>query len=91
MPNIKAAAKALRKSKKLQISNSRVKSDIKGLVKKSRKAIETKSDDVQTLIKNTAKAIDKAVQKGILKENTGRRKKSRIMKKFNAAFDALKK
>ena len=86
MANKKAALKALRKSKKLQISNSQAKSNIKELVKKSRKAIETKSDDVQTLIKNTAKAIDKAVQKGILKENTSRRKKSRLMKKFNVAF-----
>jgi len=35
--------------------------------------------------------VDKAVQKGVLKKNTGRRRQSRIMKKFNAAFGVTKK
>ncbi len=84
MPNIKAAAKALRKSKKLQAHNTAVKSHLESLIKKSRKAIEAKSDTAKELIQQTIKAIDKAVQKKILKPNTGNRKKSRLMKKFNS-------
>ncbi|OGF19528.1 30S ribosomal protein S20 [Candidatus Falkowbacteria bacterium RIFCSPLOWO2_02_FULL_45_15] len=83
MPNIKAAAKALRKSKKLQIRNTKVKSNLESLIKKSRKAITAKSDTVKDLIQQAIKAIDKAAQKGIIKPNTGKRKKSRLMKKFN--------
>ena len=83
MPNIKAAAKALRKSKKLQIRNTKVKSNLESLIKKSRKAIAAKSDTAKDLIQQAIKAIDKAAQKGIIKPNTGKRKKSRLMKKFN--------
>ncbi|PIR92460.1 30S ribosomal protein S20 [Candidatus Falkowbacteria bacterium CG10_big_fil_rev_8_21_14_0_10_44_15] len=84
MPNIKAAAKALRKSKKLQIRNTKVKSNLESFIKKSRKAIAAKSDTAKDLIQQAIKAIDKAAQKGIIKPNTGKRKKSRLMKKFNA-------
>lgn len=84
MPNIKAAAKALRKSKKLQAKNTAVKSNIERLIKKSRKAIEAKSDTAKDLIQQVVKAIDKAMQNKILKPNTGNRKKSRLMRKFNA-------
>ncbi|OGF28923.1 30S ribosomal protein S20 [Candidatus Falkowbacteria bacterium RIFOXYC2_FULL_47_12] len=91
MPNIKAAAKALRQSKKLQVRNAAVKNNIKSLVKKSTKAIQTKSETAAALVKQLAKAVDKAVQKGVLKKNTGRRRQSRIMKKFNAAFGVTKK
>lgn len=84
MPNIKAAAKALRKSKKLQAKNTAVKSNIERLIKKSRKAIGAKSDTAKDLIQQVVKAIDKAMQNKILKPNTGNRKKSRLMKKFNA-------
>ena len=40
-------------------------------------------DTVKDLIQQAIKAIDKAAQKGIIKPNTGKRKKSRLMKKFN--------
>jgi len=65
--------------------------NIKSLVKKSTKAIQTKSETAAALVKQLAKAVDKAVQKGVLKKNTGRRRQSRIMKKFNAAFGVTKK
>jgi small subunit ribosomal protein S20 len=84
MPNIKAAMKALRQSKKLKLTNDAVKNNIGRLVKKSRKAIDAKSDTAKDLVQQTVKALDKAVQKKILKPNTGNRKKSRLMKKLNS-------
>ena len=84
MPNIKAAMKSLRRSKKLQLKNAVVKSNIERLIKKSRKAIDAKADTAKDLVQQTVKAVDKAVQKKILKLNTGNRKKSRLMKKFNS-------
>lgn len=86
MANTKSAKKALRQNKKRQLRNKQVKDNIKKLIKDSRKAIGVKSDKAKELVARTVKTVDKAVQKGILKKNTGNRKKSRLMKKFNTQF-----
>jgi ribosomal protein S20 len=44
----------------------------------------TKKEDAQKLIRESQKALDKAAQKKVIKKNTAARKKSRMMKKFNA-------
>jgi small subunit ribosomal protein S20 len=84
MPNIKSAKKELRKGKKRQITNLKAKNNLDFLIKKSRKAIV--ADDAQTkeLMQKTFKALDKAAQKGIIKNNTRDRKKSRLQKKLNS-------
>ena len=90
MANKKSALKAFRQDKKRQAKNTKIKDNIKWLVKKAEKAIIEKSEKAKELVKQVEKAVDKAVQKSILKENTGRRKKSRLMAKFNKAFDKKK-
>ena len=90
MANTKSALKALRQGKKLQEKNTKIKDNIKWLIKKSEKAITDKSEKVKDLIKQVEKAIDKAIQRNILKENTGRRKKSRLMAKFNSTLKEKK-
>ena len=90
MPNKKSAIKELRKSVKRQAHNSQIKDNVKWLVKKSLQAIAAKDDAAKDLVKKTEKAVDKAVQRGVIKENTGQRRKSRLMKHFNAAFAAKK-
>jgi len=90
MANKKSAMKALRQSKKLHDRNMKVKNNIKWLSKKASQAIAAKSEDAKELVKKLEKFLDKAVQKSILPENTGRRRKSRIMQKFNAAFGVKK-
>lgn len=84
MPNIDSAKKELRKSIKRNAHNSNVEKNLKDLVKKSRKAIETKDSKAADLVAKTMKALDKAAQKGIIKKNTRDRKKSRLHKKLNA-------
>ena len=87
MPNKPAAAKYLRRSKKVAAQNALVKSRIKAVLRKCRKNIEVgKLDELQENVKVAVTRIDKAVQKGILKKNTAARKKSRLMKKVNAAL-----
>ncbi|MEA3272900.1 MAG: 30S ribosomal protein S20 [Patescibacteria group bacterium] len=83
MPVKQSAAKALRQSKKRGYLNKRAKDNLKDLAKKTRKAIESGSNETQELVKKTLKATDKLVGRGILKKNTAARKKSRLMKKFN--------
>lgn len=90
MANTKSALKELRKAVKRTAHNNDVKENITWLAKQARKSIEAKKDDAKELVAKTEKAVDKAVQKGIMKENTGRRRKSRLMKKFNEAFAAKK-
>jgi len=91
MPNLKNAKKALRQSKKREISNSAITENIKWLRKKSAKAVDAKSENAKELIKKTVKAVDKAVKKGIVKKNTANRNKSRLMKRYNTAMEIGKK
>jgi len=80
MPQTRQSKIALRKSLKKAEKNKIVRETIKTLVKKSRKAIENKDAQAEGLIKETIQKIDKAMQKGLIKKNTGARKKSRLMK-----------
>jgi len=83
MPNTKSAKKELRKSKKRAVHNKKIKDNLKGLVKKSKNAIEAKEEKAKELVAKSLKAIDKAAQKGIIKKNTRDRKKSRLQKALN--------
>lgn len=85
MPIKKAAMKALRQAKKRTLRNAKVKEGISFLRRSVRKAMESKDvKNAEALAKSAIKAIDKAVQKKVLKMNTGSRIKSRLMKKLNA-------
>jgi len=76
--------KALRQSKKRQERNRMVKETVAYLRKQTRKAFEAKDrKKAEEWVKKTIKALDKAVQNGVLKKNTVSRTKSRLMKKLN--------
>jgi small subunit ribosomal protein S20 len=85
MPIQKSAYKDLRKAKKRTAKNAKIKENIKFLLKKTSKSVENKEKDAaqETFLK-AVKAIDKAMQKKLIKKNTGARKKSRLAKKVNA-------
>lgn len=85
MPIKKNAIKALRQIRKRTARNSAVKEGITYLRRMTRKAMEAKEvTKVEELAKSTIKAVDKAVQNKVLKQNTGSRIKSRLMAKVNA-------
>ncbi len=86
MPNSASAKKELRKSIKRNQRNSKIENNLKDLIKKSRKAIETKDPGAKEMVTKTLRALDKAAGKGVIKKNAGNRKKSRLSKKFNQAF-----
>jgi len=89
MPNKKAAIKYLKKSSKRNEQSSLVKRNIKEIIKRGKKAIadNTIKDSAKEMSHDLQKAIDKAVKSGILKANTGNRKKSRFMDKMNKALN----
>ena len=83
MPNIKSAKKELRKSNKRKISHKKIRDNIKNLIKKSRKAIESKDSQAKDFVAQTFRVLDKAAQRGVIKKNTRDRKKSRLHNKLN--------
>jgi len=92
MPIKKAAAKALRQAKKRTLRNQKVKEGIEYLRRMTRKALESDTvKEAEALAKSTIRAIDRAVQKKVLKKNTGSRLKSRLTKTINAALAKAKK
>ena len=88
MPNIKSAKKELRKNVKRRAFNNALESNLKNLIKKSKKAIEAKDGKAEELVRLAMKAMDKAAQKGVIKKNTADRKKSRLNLKLNASKKA---
>jgi len=83
MPNTKSAKKELRKAEKRTVYNKKIENKVKDLLKKSKKAIETKNQTAQELVKKASKELDKAAQKGVIKKNTCARKKSRLQLSLN--------
>lgn len=83
MPIKRSAFKALRQSQKRAKRNHTVKHGVKTIIKDSIAAITKNEADVVKQVQQACKAIDKAVQHGVLHANTAARKKSRLMKRFN--------
>ncbi|MFA6198298.1 MAG: 30S ribosomal protein S20 [Patescibacteria group bacterium] len=84
MPVKKAAWKALRQSKKRHARNIATKVNVRAVVKKTRQAIAGNAkDEAAKALKEALKALDKAVQKGVIKKNTAARKKSRLTLQYN--------
>lgn len=71
----------------------KVREDIKTLLKKIRKAVDTKQDKakIDAMIKDVQKKLDKAAQKHIFKKNTVARKLSRLIKYHRKGSNAVKK
>ena len=86
MPNAAAAKKAVRKSTKNRERNIKIENNLKDLIKKSRRLIETKGAGAKELVAKTLTALDKATQKGVIKKNTRDRKKSRLQKRLNQSI-----
>ncbi|HNP79552.1 MAG TPA: 30S ribosomal protein S20 [Candidatus Pacearchaeota archaeon] len=82
MPIKKSAKKQLRQSLKRKKGNDSRKKEMKELLKQANiLAKEGKKEEVAKMLPKIYKAIDKAVKTGVLKKNTGSRRKAVIAKK----------
>ncbi len=81
MPILRNAKKALRQSKRREAENLVFKRAYKEALKKARTAVEKGEKDVVEKIKLAQKKLDKAVKKGVLKQNTASRYLSRMTSK----------
>ena len=77
MANIASAEKQRRQAEKRKARNRAGKSSLKTALKRARTAITGGDADKDTL-STTYSAIDKAAKKGLIKENTANRYKSRL-------------
>lgn len=90
MPITKSAQKALRQSLKRKKQNSVYKKKIKTLTKKLDGFLsEGKAEEAKQLLPLIYKTLDKMTKTGVIKKNTGSRKKSRITKKLNLSNKKL--
>ncbi len=79
MPITKGAEKAHRASLRKRVFNIRRKDTMNDVVKKMRKLIVAgDATAAEALMPTAAKAIDKAAKRGVIKDNTADRKKSRL-------------
>lgn len=91
MPNKANAKKAIRQDEKRAERNKMITDNIKYLMRKVRKSIEASQfDEATSFAKKSIAAIDRAMNKGIIKKNTGARKKSRLLASITRA-KAVKK
>ena len=85
MANHPSAVKRYRQSQRRRLINQMNRHRLKTQLKKLRTAITSgKAADVKAILPETFGVIDRSVQKGVIKENTARRYKSRLAKRINA-------
>lgn len=89
MPNLRAAKKDLRQSKKRQQRNELTYTKLRDLMRQTRKAAEAKDvKKTEELVKIAIKTLDKALKKGFMKKNTVSRRKSILARRLNEAKKA---
>lgn len=84
MPITKGAKKANRASVRKHVFNVRRTRTMNDVVKKMRKMIVAgEATEAEKMLPEAYKAIDKAAKRGVIKDNTAARKKSRLVAAIN--------
>ncbi|MFW5884681.1 MAG: 30S ribosomal protein S20 [Patescibacteria group bacterium] len=83
MPILKSAKKYVKVTRKKTAENRKRKLDMKKAIRELNDLIkEGKKEEAEKSFIKAQKFIDKAVKKGVIKKNTGSRKKSSLIKKI---------
>ncbi len=83
MPNIKSSKKAVKVIAKKTDENHELKMRVKNLIKSCEKEIANNNkEEASKVFKDFQMNIDKALQKGLIKENTVNRQKQRLNNKI---------
>lgn len=85
MPNIKSQKKRMRKSEEQRQRNKAIKTSLKTHVKKFDQVCESgDGEGSKEAYETAARALDKAVSKGVIHKNNAANNKSRMAKTLNA-------
>jgi len=85
LANNRSALKRIKTSEKKYQRNVAVKSATRTRVKRARIALTRNPEEAQGDILAAISALDRAANKGVIHRNNASRRKSRLMKAFNAA------
>ena len=86
MPSKTSARKAARVAQRKGERNKPIRSSVKTHVTKARKLIqENDLEAAREAVQQAAQALDRAAQKGAIHPNNAARRKSRLVKRLNAA------
>lgn len=90
MANTKSAAKRARQTPKRTARNKAVKASVKTYVRKAREAIEGKDANLDTIIGEASKQLQKAASKGVIHKRNAARRLGRLAKAAAASKTAPK-
>ncbi len=84
MPNLKTSIKDLRKNKRREVVNDRMRSRSKKSVKKFNTLLSDNNiEEAKATLKHIYKVLDKAAKKNVIKDGKADRLKGRLTKKLN--------
>ncbi len=85
MPNTKSAKKMVRVAERRRLRNRPIRSSVRTYIRKAERAISATEESAASAVVTAIRALDKAVNKGVIHRNNAARRKSRLMKKLNRA------
>ena len=85
MPNNAAAEKRMRQEQKRRLHNRSIKSLVRTQITKARNAIAAGDENSEEAVRRAVSELDRAAKKGVIHRNNAARRKSRLMKRLNAA------
>ena len=85
MPNNTAAEKRMRQEQKRRLHNRSIKSLVRSSITKARNSIAVGDENSEEAVRKAVSELDRAAKKGVIHRNNAARRKSRLMKRLNAA------
>ena len=85
MANTHSAIKRIRSSARKRRRNVLVRSSVRTALKNANAAVQDEPAQSAQVVRRAVSELDRAAEKGIIHKNNAARRKSRLMKKFNAA------
>jgi small subunit ribosomal protein S20 len=87
MANIRSQIKRNRQNERLRLRNKAVRSEIRTRTKTAVMAVDAGAEDAVEATRAAVKRIDKAAALGVIHKNQAANRKSRLMRRANAATE----
>jgi small subunit ribosomal protein S20 len=88
MANIRSQIKRNRQNERRRLRNKSVRSEIRTRTKTAVTALDVGAEDADEATRAAVRRIDKAAAQGVIHKNQAANRKSRLMRRANAAGDA---
>jgi small subunit ribosomal protein S20 len=88
MPNVKSSIKRMKIARIRTEHNKSKRSELKTAIRRFNEALASNSENKQEFLRLAIKKLDKAASKNLIHKNKASRKKSQLMRAYNAASQA---